>query len=313
MSRAAGRFPSTLVRGVLLALCVGTCSAAPRTFVASFGNDAGPCSRTQPCRSFHTALSHTDAGGELIVLDSGGYGSVSISQSVSIIAPAGIYAGISVLSGNGVTVNGSGIKVVLRGLTINGQGGMLGVDFVQGGTLLVEDCQIGNFSAVGGIGINDAAANSQLTVKHTALRQSWAGVNLGPAALYAMLDDIRVSYVGRGVEAYGGSHVTVTNSVISGAQYGVFAASTGPETQVTVRDSTIAGAQQGFLVQAIGASAQAIVLSDGNTIDQVTNAFAFSGSGGAEVITTPGNNTVGFFDIASGAVSGGSLTSVSEY
>ena len=67
--------------------------AAQRTFVASTGLDTHPCSISTPCRSFGTAIAHTDDNGEIIVLDSAGYGTVTIAKSVSIIAPPGIYAG----------------------------------------------------------------------------------------------------------------------------------------------------------------------------------------------------------------------------
>jgi len=62
-------------------------ATAQRTFVASTGNDAAPCSLAQPCRGFARAITQTNAGGEVIVLDSAGYGPVTITKSVSLIAP----------------------------------------------------------------------------------------------------------------------------------------------------------------------------------------------------------------------------------
>jgi hypothetical protein len=65
-----------------------TVEAAQRTFVsAGNGSDANACTRQAPCRNFGTAMAQTDSGGEVIVLDSGGYGVVTINQSVSIVAP----------------------------------------------------------------------------------------------------------------------------------------------------------------------------------------------------------------------------------
>ena len=91
---------------LLMTLAFASASlAAQRTFVASTGLDANPCSIGAPCRSFGAAISHTDSDGEIIVLDSAGYGPVTIIQSVSIIAPPGVYAGISVFSGDGVTID----------------------------------------------------------------------------------------------------------------------------------------------------------------------------------------------------------------
>src|SRR6185369_11372319 len=65
-------------------------SALPRTFVASFGLDSNGCSLSSPCRGFTKALAVTDPGGEIVVLDSAGYGAVTIDKSVSIIVPTGI-------------------------------------------------------------------------------------------------------------------------------------------------------------------------------------------------------------------------------
>ena len=61
------------------------------------GNDINPCSLTQPCRGFTAAIAQVIAGGEVIALDSAAYGPVTITQSVSIIGPAGVYVGISVI------------------------------------------------------------------------------------------------------------------------------------------------------------------------------------------------------------------------
>src|SRR5437762_124340 len=95
-------------------------AAAPRTFVsASSGLDTNPCTRPAPCRSFSAALLVTDADGEVIAADSGGYGVVTVNQGVSLIAPDGVYAGITAASANGVLVNAATANVVLRNLVIN--------------------------------------------------------------------------------------------------------------------------------------------------------------------------------------------------
>ncbi len=102
-------------------------AAIQRTFVASYGIDAGSCGITSPCRTFGFAMAQTLSNGEIIVLDSAGYGApVTIAQSVSIIAPPGVYAGISVFSGVGITISAGSGKVTLRGLTINQLGSRCG-------------------------------------------------------------------------------------------------------------------------------------------------------------------------------------------
>ena len=97
----------------------------PRTYVASSGLDTNDGRLATPCRSIGAALAQTDPGGEIIVLDSAGYGAVTINKAVSVIAPPGIYAGITVTAGIGIDVT-AGV-VALRGLTIRGPGGDVGI------------------------------------------------------------------------------------------------------------------------------------------------------------------------------------------
>ena len=124
----------TLVRQSIIAIVVAASAPAlatsQRTFVSGQGSDVDACSITAPCRSFTAAIAQTIAGGEVIVLDSAGYGPVVITQSVTITAPPGVYAGISVPAStpNGVLLNAPGITVVLRGLTINSTGGTVAIN-----------------------------------------------------------------------------------------------------------------------------------------------------------------------------------------
>ncbi len=172
------RRSSRLILLLLGALPLAAHAALPqRTFVASNGADTNPCSLAAPCRSFGTAVAAVADHGEVIVLDSAGYGAVTITKSVSIIASPGVYAGISVFSGTGITVDGSGTLVVLRGLSINNQGGTgpHGLDFLQGGILHIENCVISGF-APGGIGINIAAPGTITHVLDTIVRDNEEGI-----------------------------------------------------------------------------------------------------------------------------------------
>src|SRR5258707_6836267 len=57
---------------------------ATRTWVSGVGDDANPCSRTAPCKTFAGAISKTARDGEISVLDPGGYGAVTITKSIYI-------------------------------------------------------------------------------------------------------------------------------------------------------------------------------------------------------------------------------------
>jgi hypothetical protein len=104
---------------LLLPLCciaTGAAAIAQRTFVASGGSDANPCTLASPCRSFGAAIAQTSSGGEVIVLDSAGYGPVVITQAVSIIAPTGVYAGVSVFTGAGLLAGAVGTSATYMSL-----------------------------------------------------------------------------------------------------------------------------------------------------------------------------------------------------
>jgi hypothetical protein len=159
----------------LLAPATALATTAQRTFVASNGSDVHPCTLSEPCRSFATAIAKTSSAGEVIVVDSAGYGPVTIAQSVSIIAPPGVHAGVTFTHGAGIQIVGSGIAVALRGLSINGQGGDTGVAFIEGARLSIEGCEITNTS-ITGVGIG--APDSRVLIQNTVIRDSHFGVSI---------------------------------------------------------------------------------------------------------------------------------------
>jgi hypothetical protein len=197
-------------------------ATAQRSFVASTGSDASPtCSLAAPCRSFGAAISQTNPGGEVIVLDSAGYGTVTITQPVSIVAPPGVYAGISVpLSGNetGVFIAGAAGKVLLRGLTINGIGGTTGVWFHNGQELAVQDCVISNLS--NGVLVD---IGGKVSISGSVIRDNTNGIVAGYGASVTVSTSQVLLNSEEGIEIYGGSGGTTTidvsDTVVSGSAY----------------------------------------------------------------------------------------------
>src|SRR5437016_7127525 len=91
----------------LLVICLRPSAAhaqATRTWVSGVGDDANPCSRTAPCKTFAGAISKTAAGGEIDALDPGGYGAVTITKSITLEG-AGTFA--SVLDRKSTRLNSS--------------------------------------------------------------------------------------------------------------------------------------------------------------------------------------------------------------
>lgn len=133
-----------------------TVFGAQRTFVASYGVDSNPCTVAAPCRSFPAAIAITDAGGEIIVLDSAGYGSFAASQSVSVLAPSGIHAvrngtdGFDVLSSPGaatMTVSRAVVSLNTWGISSSGSGAIA----IVTASTVEKNRQFGLYQSGGGI------------------------------------------------------------------------------------------------------------------------------------------------------------------
>lgn len=184
-------------------------AAAQRTFVETSGNDANACTLTSPCRSFTRALTQTNSGGEIIVLDSGGYGPVTIAKSVSIIAPAGVYSGISVGSASGIVVNGAGITVELRGLTITGLGGATGINLQNAAKVVIADCRV---SGMTGSGLSNSGAANVHVQDSTFRDNGGAGVSVASGST-TLAQVVSRNNGGAGVAASPGA-VSVINSQI---------------------------------------------------------------------------------------------------
>jgi hypothetical protein len=185
----------------LLAICLWSSAAqaqATRTWVSGGGDDANPCSRTAPCKTFAGAISKTAAGGEIDALDPGGYGTVTINKAITIDGGGGQVAGILAAGGvNGIIVSaGANDIVTLRNLRINGAegtpsgGGLNGIRYLSGAALHVEDCNIFGFT---GDGINVAtSAKAALLVNNTFLTNNGNGIQIAPSASFIRAALVRV-------------------------------------------------------------------------------------------------------------------------
>jgi hypothetical protein len=175
-----------------LAVLVLPAFAAQRTFVASDGVDTNPCTLNLPCRGFAAAILLTDPNGEIIVLDSAGYGIVTINKAVSIVAPPGVYAGVSVFAAqDGVTVTaGATDKVSLRGLSINGQGGNNGIVVTAGQQVHIDRCEI---SSLGIDGIRVSGGSAVYVVNSTVRSNGAHGILVTGAAGEVFVDGSRVA------------------------------------------------------------------------------------------------------------------------
>ncbi len=204
---------------------------ATRTWVSGVGDDANPCSRTAPCKTFAGAISKTAAGGEISVLDPGGFGAVTITKAITIDG-GGIIGSILVPAGtSGVIVNaGANDTVRLRNLSINGAGtGVHGIRYLAGKNLHVENVAIEALTG-NGIELNSGANSTNLMVKDSYINNcNIAGVRMqtSTGTATASLDNVKLQACQFGLDVFSGT-ATISNSVAShNSSIGIVAELTG--------------------------------------------------------------------------------------
>jgi len=187
-------------------------AGASRTFVATTGNDSNAttnCGATTPCRTFGAALSVTNSGGELVVVNSGGYGPATISQPV-IITAVGVDASISVTTSgaNGLTINTTG-DVALNGLNLHGEAaGANGIVVTEVDYLRLSNMLIENFTANGiDFNFDGKLAVYNSTIDNNGARAVWLEQGLG----YVSGSDLD-NNLGHAAEADGTAQLIVADS-----------------------------------------------------------------------------------------------------
>jgi hypothetical protein len=205
---------------------------ATRTWVSGVGDDANPCSRTAPCKTFAGSISKTAAGGEINCIDPGGFGALTITKSITISCEIGT-AGVLVAGTNGITVNAASTDfVVLKGLDFDGTGtGLSGVSIVSAATVHVRNSTIRNFKA-GGSGITLAPSNisTQLFVSDTFISNNGNSATTG---------GIVIKPTGSGT-----AFAVISNSKVDANTSGVRADATAVTTgavKVTLEASSVSG------------------------------------------------------------------------
>ncbi len=287
------------LRGIVLAFLGASLvsssvhALANRVFVsARSGNDANSCDNVlTPCQTFAGAVVQLNPGGEAIVLDSGGYGPVTITKALTIEAPPGVLAFIHPPSGDAITVNaGSSDTVILRGLTLN-KGSAYGILINTAGSVHIENCVISGF-AFDGIAVKGLTS---VYVKDTISRGNFSGLNAAVLSGYASVSAERCRFEQNqdyGIAIVVQAKASVRNSVMSGNGNSGILASTGTATgmpEINVESCLVANNNVGILSNGGSGGHGTIRVSDTTVTDNVTG-LAVNGGG---VILSRGNNSVG--------------------
>lgn len=282
----------TLAVGLFLPLLAAAPAhaQATRTWVSGVGDDANPCSRTAPCKTFAGAISKTAAAGEINCLDPGGFGAITITKSITLNCHE-VFGSVLVSGTNGVIIAAAATdKVVLRNLQIQGIGtGLVGVKINTAGSVSIEDCVVTQFTQQG---ILDGRTNAggKLYVKNTLVTlNGGAGISVAGATTNNATIEGLYSYNNAfGLAAATGNNVTVERSEFSSNGTGV---SADNGSQVSVNSSAISS-------NATGVNGGGIRVADSDINYNTTAAYAGTPTSfGTNRLV--GNATVGAFNTAS--------------
>ena len=195
-------------------------SQATRTWVSGLGDDVNPCSRMAPCKTIAGAISKTAVGGEINILDPGGFGAVTITKSITIDG-GGIGGSILSSGTNGIIINAPEGTVTIRNFSINGAGTTLGVNgikVVAVKKMIVEHCFLSNFSG-NGIDINSTVA-TDVMINDVTVHQANDGISITSPG-FALIDRCSIQNVQNSGISMNGNQGAVSNSVISGCSKGI--------------------------------------------------------------------------------------------
>ncbi|MCS4293153.1 hypothetical protein M2375_001359 [Comamonas sp. BIGb0152] len=193
---------------------------ATRTWVSGVGDDANPCSRTAPCKTFAGAISRTAARGQVNILDPGGFGAVTVTKPISLDGAAAGTAGVLVSSGNAIIIDiDTGIHpnatVVLRNLSIEGLGtSASGIQVRSASKVLVEHTQIQGFQNAIEV---QSGANAQLLVQRADIvNNRAAAISMGDANSKLYLSDSSLFGNATAFNTTAGNVTTYNNNRLEG-------------------------------------------------------------------------------------------------
>jgi hypothetical protein len=204
---------------------------ATRTWVSGVGDDANPCSRTAPCKTFAGAISKTATAGEINVLDPGGFGGVTITKAITI-SSEGFEAGVLASAGtNAIIINTpAAAEVMLKGLDIEGLGtGLNGVQILSASKVTIQNCTIRNFTQNG---VNIAGpAGTRAVVQDSLILSNNNGVSItgngaGVANVGIVLRTTIDNHPGSSVNVAAGSTLFLGGSKLFGSAASVTNAGT---------------------------------------------------------------------------------------
>jgi len=291
-----GMFKSILTAGSIIAFASAIHAQATRTWVSGVGDDANPCSRTAPCKTFAGAISKTATGGEINAIDPGGFGAVTITKSITIDGSS-TQAGILALNTNGIIVNGPAVTVNLRNLSIDGAGGTVGngIRILQAGGVNIDNVTLMNFAGSGtngrGVTIETTTSAVRVNVSNSLIyNMENHGIDSSPTAgnVILVVDNTSIARGGQaGINLRELTAASINRSALTNNRN-----SGGVRLELTTATATISGsllANNAAGITLAAAGGAPTVFLYGSTVTNNTTAGLQIGSG---TITSLGNNII---------------------
>jgi hypothetical protein len=300
---------STVYSSLLGALFVAGLAIAPahaqatRTWISGVGDDVNPCSRTAPCKTWAGAIPKTAAGGEIDALDPGGFGTVTITKSITFDGGGGQVASILSSPGvNGVNVSAQTTDVIiLRNLRINGAGGATGVQINTAAKVIIEKCDIFGF-ATAAVNVTPSVVTTvNVKIQETTLNNNQAGVLSKPTNGATVNMSIDHSWIDANVggamkiDGTGGgpSNVSVNDTSLSlngGAGTNGVSGASGNVAIDLMRDTITKNGGAGVQANATSGGTASVTVGDSILSN---NASAWQALGGASLLSYKNNQVTG--------------------
>lgn len=259
----------------LVGIAQSASAQATRTWVSGVGDDANPCSRIAPCKTFAGAIPKTAASGIINCLDQGAYGAVTIAKSISIDCE-GVTAGVLHSATNGIVINAGVTDVItLKGITIDGSPptapGLNGIRFLAGAALFMDDVTIQGSttsSSPNGNGVLFApSGSSRLKITNSRITENGsgtagAGVQIAPtgtgsAEVLIKNTELTGNTVGFRADATtttGTIQINISDTVATHNRYHGFVALGGSGLLRMMLDGVVSSSNAGEGVRAVGSN-----------------------------------------------------------
>ena len=289
-------FIKLCIAAIMFVVASPAFAQATRTWVSGVGDDVNPCSRTAPCKTFAGAISKTANNGEINVLDSGGFGAITITKSITIDG-AGPHASILAVGQNGVIINGAGITVNLRNLSINGANSTTGngIRILQAAAVNIDNVNIMNFAGTGtngrAITIETSTAAVRVNVSNSSIyNMENHAIHSAPTAgnVILAIDNVRIARGAlAGVNLQQSTTASIHRSSLTNNRNAAGVRLDQSSTSATISDSLLANNAAGVTLATPGQTPAVFLY--GSTITGNTVAGLQNGSG---TVTSLGNNII---------------------